>query len=48
MTHQRPNHGIILQERTDALDINTIAKEFAKQMRGRLLSSDIFKFFGPH
>ena len=48
MTQQRPNHCMILhihQERTDAIDVNSIAKEFAQAMRGGLFSSDNFFFW---
>ena len=38
----KPLYGIH-QERTDTLNLNSIANKFAQQMRGGLLSSDIFK-----
>ena len=38
----KPLYGIH-QERTDTLNLNSITNKFAQQMRGGLLSSDIFK-----
>ena len=48
MTHQCPNHGMILhihQERTDALDVNSIAKEFAQANDRRIAFFDNLKIF---
>ena len=40
----------IHQEKTDALDLIALLKDLLKQMRGRLLFSDIFNLniFGPY
>ena len=52
MTQQRLNHCMILhihQERTDAIDVNSIAKEFAQANQRRIAFFGQFKkIFGPY